>query len=201
VKGIERADSLALDLHKWVYLPFEVACVLVRDPQAHRDAFALTPSYLRDEGRGAIAGGLVFADRGPELTRGFKALKVWMSFKAQGIDAFAEVIEQNVAQARALAETLARVPHVELSAPVPLNIVCWRYVPEGFTDAQCDALNRELLLRIQESGLAVPSGSMVNGRYVIRVCITNHRTRWADLEALADGIVPLAQAIEMEMRR
>lgn len=201
VKGIERADSLALDLHKWVYLPFEIACVLVRDPQAHRDAFALTPSYLRDEGRGVIAGGLVFADRGPELTRGFKALKVWMSFKAQGIDAFAEVIEQNVAQARAFAGRIAAVPGIEISAPVPLNIVCWRHVPDGFTDVQCDALNRELLLRIQESGLAVPSGSMVNGRYVIRVCITNHRTRWADLEALADGIAPLAQAIEAEMRR
>jgi aromatic-L-amino-acid/L-tryptophan decarboxylase len=200
VKGIERADSLALDLHKWVYLPFEIACVLVRDPQAHRDAFALTPSYLRDEGRGVIAGGLVFADRGPELTRGFKALKVWMSFKAQGIDAFAELIEQNVAQARALAEALALVPHVEISAPVPFNIVCWRFVPPGFTDSQCDALNRELLLRIQESGLAVPSGSMVNGRYVIRVCITNHRTRWADLEALADGVAPLARAVEAEMR-
>ena len=155
---------------------------------------------VRDEGRGVIAGGLVFADRGPELTRGFKALKVWMSFKAQGIDAFAELIEQNVAQARAFAEALALVPHVEISAPVPLNIVCWRYVPDGFSDLQCDELNRELLLRIQESGLAVPSGSMVNGRYVIRVCITNHRTRWADLEALADGVAPLARAIEAEMR-
>lgn len=200
VKGIERADSLALDLHKWVFLPFEIACVLVRDPKAHRDTFALTPSYLRDEGRGVIAGGLVFADRGPELTRGFKALKVWMSFKAQGIPAFAEIIEQNVAQARAFAERVALVPQVEISAPVSLNIVCWRMVPAGFTDDQCDALNKELLLRIQESGLAVPSGSLVNGRYVIRVCITNHRTRWADLVAFADGIAPLAARIERELR-
>lgn len=200
VKGMERADSLALDLHKWVFLPFEIACVLVRDPQAHRDAFALTPSYLRDEGRGVIAGGLVFADRGPELTRGFKALKVWMSFKAQGIPAFAEIIEQNVAQARAFAGRIAAMPGIEISAPVALNIVCWRWVPSGFTGEQCDTLNKELLLRIQESGLAVPSGSHVNGRYAIRVCITNHRTRWADLEALADGIAPLALVIEAEMR-
>ncbi len=200
VKGMERADSLALDLHKWIFLPFEIACVLVRDPQAHRDAFALTPSYLRDEGRGVIAGGLVFADRGPELTRGFKALKVWMSFKAQGIPAFAEIIEQNVAQARAFAERIAAVPGIEICAPVALNIVCWRYVPDGFTGEKCDALSKELLLRIQESGLAVPSGSLVNGRYAIRVCITNHRTRWTDLEALADGVAPLARAIEKEMR-
>ena len=74
-------------------------------------------------------------------------------------------------------------------------------MPAGFSGEQCDALNRELLLRIQESGLAVPSGSMVKGRYVIRTCITNHRTRWADLEALADGIAPLAAVIEREMRQ
>lgn len=200
VKGMERADSLALDLHKWVFLPFEIACVLIRDPQAHRDAFALTPSYLRDEGRGVIAGGLVFADRGPELTRGFKALKVWMSFKAQGVPAFAEIIEQNVAQAQGFAERLRGIDGVEITAPVPMNIVVWRWVTPGFTPDQQDALNKELLLRIQESGLAVPSGSHMHGRYVIRTCITNHRTRWADLEALAGGIAPLATRIEQEMR-
>ncbi|MBI5601607.1 MAG: amino acid decarboxylase [Gemmatimonadetes bacterium] len=200
VHGMERADSLAFDLHKWGFLPFEIACVLVRDAEAQRAAFSLTPSYLRDEGRGVIAGGLTFADRGPELTRGFKALKAWMSFKAHGVDAIGAVIEQNVMQARAFAERIAQVPSVEISAPVALNIAVWRWVPRGFSDAQCDALNRELLLRIQESGLAVPSGSMVKGRYVIRTCITNHRTRWQDLERFADGIAPLAQAIEAEMR-
>jgi glutamate/tyrosine decarboxylase-like PLP-dependent enzyme len=201
VKGMERADSLAFDLHKWIYLPYEIACVLVRDAQVHRDTFALTPSYLRDEGRGVIAGGLAFADRGPELTRGFKALKAWMSFKAEGIDKFTVLIEQNVAQARAFAARIAPLAHVEISAPVSLNIVCWRVVPPGFTDAQCDALNKELLLRIQETGLAVPSGSQVRGRYVIRTCVSNHRTRWADLEALAAGIVPLAREIERAMRQ
>lgn len=200
VRGMERADSLAFDLHKWGFLPFEIACVLVRDAEAQRAAFSLTPSYLRDEGRGVIAGGLTFADRGPELTRGFKALKAWMSFKAHGVDAIGAIIEQNVMQARAFAERIARVPGIEISAPVALNIAVWRWVPTGFTDEQCDALNRELLLRIQETGLAVPSGSMVKGRYVIRTCITNHRTRWADLERLADGIAPLAKKIEEEMR-
>ena len=183
VRGMERADSLALDLHKWGFLPFEIACVLVRNAEAQRAAFSLTPSYLRDEGRGVIAGGLAFADRGPELTRGFKALKAWMSFKAHG-------------------STLRNhgVPGIELCAPVALNIAVWRWVSAGFSDEQCDALNRELLLRIQESGLAVPSGSLMRGRYVIRTCITNHRTRWADLERFADGIAPLAVAIERAMR-
>jgi len=200
VRGIERADSLALDLHKWGFLPFEIACVLVRDAEAQRAAFSLTPSYLRDEGRGVIAGGLTFAERGPELTRGFKALKAWMSFKAHGVDAIGAIIEQNVRQARAFAERVAQVPGIEISAPVSLNIACWRWVAAGFTGEQCDALNRELLLRIQESGLAVPSGSMIRGRYVIRTCITNHRTRWEDLERFADGIAPLAQGIEAGMR-
>jgi len=148
-----------------------------------------------------IAGGLTFADRGPELTRGFKALKAWMSFKAHGVDAIGAIIEQNVMQARAFAERIAQVSGVEISAPVALNIVCWRWVGSGLSGAQSDALNRELLLRIQETGLAVPSGSMVKGRYVIRTCITNHRTRWADLERFADGIAPLARAIEREMHR
>ena len=201
VRGMERADSLAFDLHKWGFLPFEIACVLVRDAEAQRAAFSLTPSYLRDEGRGVIAGGLTFADRGPELTRGFKALKAWMSFKAHGVDAIGAIIEQNVMQARAFAERIALVPGIELSAPVALNIAVWRWVPSGFSDEQCDALNRELLLRIQETGLAVPSGSMVKGRYVIRTCITNHRTRWVDLERFADGIAPLALEIERDMRR
>lgn len=200
VLGMERADSLAFDLHKWGFLPFEIACVLVRDAEAQRAAFSLTPSYLRDEGRGVIAGGLTFADRGPELTRGFKALKAWMSFKAHGVDAIGAIIEQNVMQARAFAERIAQVSGIEISAPVALNIAVWRWVPDGFSDEQCDALNRELLLRIQESGLAVPSGSMVKGRYVIRTCITNHRTRWQDLERFADGIAPLARGIEQEMR-
>jgi glutamate/tyrosine decarboxylase-like PLP-dependent enzyme len=121
VQGMERADSLAFDLHKWMYLPYEIACVLVKDAQAHESAFTLTPSYLTDEGRGVIAGGIPFADRGVELTRNFKALKVWLSLKAHGSDTFARLIAQNVAQARAFADRILRVPHVVLAAPVSLT--------------------------------------------------------------------------------
>jgi glutamate/tyrosine decarboxylase-like PLP-dependent enzyme len=106
VSGIERADSLAFDLHKWGYLPFECATVLVRDPALHRAAFATSASYLGETARGVIAGGLPFAERGLDLTRGFKALKVWLSFKAHGTEAFARLIEQNVRQARHLAAWL-----------------------------------------------------------------------------------------------
>jgi aromatic-L-amino-acid decarboxylase len=191
LKGIERADSLAFDLHKWMYLPYEVACVLVRDRAVHEAAFSVTPSYLTDEGRGVIAGGLPFADRGVELTRNFKALKVWLSLKAEGVDKFARVIEQNVQHARRFAERIVKVPNVVLSAPVSLNVVCFRVAPPSMSPDQQDALNKELLLRIQETGLAIPSGSKIAGRYILRVACSNHRSQWEDFEALASGIEAL----------
>lgn len=196
VAGMERADSLAFDLHKWGYLPYEIACVLVRDAEAHRATFALTPNYLRDEGRGVIAGGLPFADRGPELTRGFKALKVWMTLKAEGVARIAGVIEQNVAQARAFAERVARIPHVIVVAPVSLNVVCFRYAPPGTTPERQDTLNKELLLRIQEEGLAIPSGSQLGGRYILRVAVSNHRSRWSDFEALLEGVARITAGLD-----
>ncbi|MBI3567252.1 MAG: amino acid decarboxylase [Gemmatimonadetes bacterium] len=196
VAGMERADSLAFDLHKWGYLPYEIACVLVRDAEAHRATFALTPTYLRDEGRGVIAGGLPFADRGPELTRGFKALKVWMTLKAEGVGRIADVIEQNVAQARAFGAAVARIAHVEVVAPVSLNVVCFRYAPPGVAPEVQDALNKELLLRIQEEGLAIPSGSQLGGRYILRVSCTNHRSQWSDFVALLDGVARLTAALD-----
>lgn len=193
--GMERADSLAFDLHKWMYLPYEIACVLVKDGAMHEAAFSLTPSYLTDEGRGVIAGGIPFADRGIELTRNFKALKVWLSLKAHGVDAFARLIAQNVAQARAFAVRVAKIPGAVLAAPVSLNIVCFRLAPEGHTPEQADALNKELLLRIQETGLAVVSGSRIHDRYVIRVACSNHRSRWEDFEALAEAVESIGEAL------
>lgn len=195
VKGIERADSLAFDLHKWMYLPYEIACVLVKDRVAHEATFLVTPSYLADEGRGVIAGGIPFADRGIELTRNFKALKVWLSLKAHGVDAFARLIAQNVAQARAFEHRVLKVPHVVISAPVALNIVCFRFAPPGLPDESADALNREILLRVQETGLAIVSGTRLHERYVIRVACSNHRSRWEDFEALASGVDRLATEI------
>ncbi len=200
VKGMERADSLAFDLHKWGYLPYEIACVLVRDRATHEATFSVTPSYLVDEGRGVIAGGLPFADRGVELTRGFKALKVWLSFKAHGVDAIARVIEQNVAQARAFAERVVKIPHVVLAAPVALNIVCFRFVTPASTSEQQDAFNKELLLRVQETGLAIISGSRIGGRYVMRLACSNHRSRWEDFELLLAGLERLGNEVRAHQR-
>jgi aromatic-L-amino-acid decarboxylase len=199
VAGIERADSLAFDLHKWGYLPFGCACVLVRDAGLHRAAFAMSASYLAGSTRGVIAGGLPFADRGLDLTRSFKALKVWLSWKAHGTAALGRLIEQNVEQARHLAARVAAHPDLELLAPVPLNVVCFRYAPAGLPAHALDALNAELLLRIQEAGIAVPSGTRIGGCYALRVANVNHRSRSADFDALVDAVLTLGAKIAAEI--
>lgn len=187
-RGQSRADSLAFDLHKWGYLPYEVACVLVRDGKAHRDTFATQASYLKTEDRGMLVGGLVFAERGVELSRNFKALKAWMSLKAEGTGHIAAVIEQNVAQARRFGAAVVATPYLTLATPVSLNIVCWRVTPPGTTPEQQDTLTRETLLRLQETGVAACSSTMLRGRTVIRLAVANHRSRWSDFEHLLTAL-------------
>ena len=187
--GMERADSLAFDLHKWLYVPYEAGAVLVRDGGAQHRSF--TPSagaYLKHEERGPASGPHWFSEHGPQLSRGFRALKVWMSLKEHGTARYARAIEQNVAQARYLADLVVADPLLELGAPVPLNIVCFRARPQGVREDALNALNREVLLRIQERGIAVPSANTIAGIYLIRVAITNHRTRREDLHALVDAV-------------
>ena len=196
VKGMERADSIGFDLHKWGSLPFECACVLVRDAEIHRAAFASTASYIAMSERGVMAGGIPFSERGVDLTRGFKALKVWLSFTAHGTDKHAAVIEQNVRQAQRLAARIELHPELELMAPVPLNVVCFRYVPLARPDDETlDALNLEILVRLQEQGIATPSGTRLHGRYAIRVANVNHRSRESDFDALVDAVVGIGSRI------
>jgi aromatic-L-amino-acid/L-tryptophan decarboxylase len=182
--GMEDADSIAFDLHKWMYVPFEAGCTLVRDADAHRRAFALRPDYLTHAERGLAAGNLWFSDYGIQLTRGFRALKVWMSLKEHGLDKYARLVRQNIDQARYLAGLIRRAPDLELLAPVPLNIVCFRYVAPGRDDAGLDALNQELLIQLHEQGIAVPSNLTLGGRFALRVAITNQRSRREDFDLL-----------------
>jgi glutamate/tyrosine decarboxylase-like PLP-dependent enzyme len=189
VAGMEEADSLAVDLHKWGYLPFEVGLALVRHPEAHRATFAAASSYLDATPRGIVAGGLPFADLGVQLTRGFRALKVWMSLKAHGADLWGRLVEQNVAQARHLRDRVLAEPRLELLAPVPLNVVCFRYTAPGLDGVALDAVNREILVRVQERGLAVPSSTVLGGRFALRVAVTNHRSRREDFDLFADAVL------------
>jgi len=199
--GMERADSLAFDLHKWMYIPYEAGCTLVRDPDIHRETFSLTPGYLSHAPRGAAGGELWFNEYGVQLSRGFRALKVWMSIKEHGIERYAALIRQNVEQARYLAELVRGAADLELLAPVPLNIVCLRYVGGTRDEAEREALNRELLMRLHEEGIAVPSTGVINGRYGFRVANTNHRTRREDFDLLVREVRRIGAEIEQEARR
>ena len=194
--GMERADSLAFDLHKWMYVPFEAGCALVRDPRAHRDTFSLTPGYLVHAERGAAGGELWFSELGIQLSRGFRALKVWLSFKEHGLDRYGRLIRQNVEQARYLEQLVRDAPDLELLAPVPLNIVCFRYRGASGRADSLDALNRELLMRVQEQGIAVPSSGTIRGRFAIRVAITNHRSRREDFDVLVSEVRRIGRELE-----
>jgi len=268
LRGIERADSIAFDLHKWLYVPIEAGCVLVRDREAHRRPFSPPATYLAWFDRGVTSGPYAYQDLGPQLTRSFRALKVWMSLKAHGTAIYARLIEQNVRQARHLEARIRSEPRLELLAPVSLNIVCFRYVGgagAGISGAdgrrmgspgvvgaagngaaagdgaaaggvagaavgavaggvagamaggvaatgptrpataatedaaeRLNALNRELLLRLQESGVAVPSSTILHGAFALRVALTNHRTRTADLDAMVDKVLELGDALVRE---
>jgi aromatic-L-amino-acid decarboxylase len=200
VRGMERADSIAFDLHKWLYMPYDVGCVLVRDREAHRRPFATKASYLAREARGAAPNDHDPGTLGPELSREFRGLKVWMLLKEHGLAKYARLIEQNVAQAEYLEGLVKRHAELELMAPVPLNIVCVRYVGlEGSAarkdDERLNALNREVLIRIQERGIAVPSATTLDGRFAMRIAITNHRSRRDDFDTFAAAIVSIGREV------
>ena len=194
-KGMERADSIGFDLHKWMYMPYEVGCTLVRSEEAHRRTFSLTPDYLANLERGAAGGPRWFNEYGVQLSRGFRALKVWLLIKEHGIAKYGRLIKQNVDQAHHLAELIDRTPELERLAPVPLNIVCFRFNAAGLDDKALNQLNRELLMNLHEQGIAVPTYTLLNDKFAIRVAHTNHRTRREDFDVLVQEVVRLGKAL------
>ncbi|MEO3385408.1 aspartate aminotransferase family protein [Mesorhizobium sp. CAU 1741] len=183
VSGISRADSVALDPHKWLHAPFEVGCVLIRDASAHRGAFAVSQEYLESTPRGLASAEWLY-EYGLQTTRGFRALKVWMALQEHGVEKFGRLIDQNIAQARYLTGLIEQEPLFQLVAPTSINIVCFRYRPEGLEEGALKALNIEIMLRLQEEGIAALSDTTVHGEHCLRVAINNHRTRRADLDLL-----------------
>ncbi len=190
VDGIETADSLALDPHKWLHAPFEAGCALVRDAKLHYATFSLHPEYLEEKPRGVASGEYLF-DYGFELSRGFKALKIWMALKEHGTEKFGRLIDQNIAQGGYLTQLIAAEPSLELMAPTAINIVCFRYRLEGADEAAHEALNTEIMLRLQEAGTAVMTDTTIHGRHCLRAAINNHRTRRADLDLLVSEVTRL----------
>ena len=196
--GIERADSVALDLHKWMHIPFEAGCILVRDADAQRSTFSLTPEYLEHGVRGLAAGNLWFSDLGLQLSRQFRALKVWMAIKEHGLDRFGRMITRNVEQAHYFGRLVEQTPELELMAPIGLDIVCFRFNPGGLSDDVLNALNKELLIRLQEQGIAAPSYTTLHGLYCLRIAIANHRSEQADFDLAAQEIVRIGQELVAE---
>jgi aromatic-L-amino-acid decarboxylase len=188
VAGIERADSIALDLHKSMHVPFEAGVVLVKHADTHFRTFALSPEYLQTQTRGLASGRWLY-EYGVQTTRGFKALKVWLSFKEHGINRYARILEKNVEQARYLAQLIEKEERLELMAPVGMDIVCFRFNPGGLTDEALDTINKELLIRIHESGVAVPSYTTLDGKYCLRVAISNHRSTFEDFDIFIEAVL------------
>ncbi|MDQ6845617.1 MAG: pyridoxal-dependent decarboxylase [Bacteroidota bacterium] len=196
IDGLERADSLAFDMHKWMYIPYEAAGTLVRNKDLHYKAFSLQASYLQHETRGMAGGDIWFSDYGVELSRGFKSLKIWMSIKEHGIKKFGRMVTQNIEQVQYLKSLVVADPRLQLTAPAPLNILCFRYVGKMKDDEELNILNKELLFRLHESGVALPSYTTLNGKYSLRVANTNHRTLKEDFEILVNTVIGLGEELE-----
>lgn len=184
--GLERADSLAFDFHKWLHVNYDAGCVLVRDEAHLRASFSTRPAYLTGSARGLAAGDTWPVDLGPELSRGFRALKVWSHVLEHGRAKLGAQITKNVAQAQYLAGLVDAGPKLERLAPAPMQICCFRYVT---ANADLDKLNAEIVVYLQERGIAAPSTTMIGDALAIRVNITNHRTRRSDLDLLISEIV------------
>lgn len=192
-QGMERADSLAFDFHKWMHVTYDAGFVLVRREDLHREAFSLRREYLTAQPRGLAAGNPWFCEYGPELSRGFRALKVWFHLKEHGIRRIAEKVEDNCDQARYLSELVDAHPDLELSTPVTLNICCFRFLAPDLSDEAHDDLNAEIVMDLQVDGVAAPSTTRLGGRLAIRVNITNHRTQVGDLDMLVNAVVRLGK--------
>ena len=198
VHGLERADSVAMDLHKWLHMPFEAGCVLVRDKQDQLRTFSLTREYLVHGERGLNAGAEWFSDFGLQLSRTFRALKVWMGFKEHGLRRYGRLIDRNIAQAAYLAQLIDAEPRLALTAPVGLDIICFRFDPGGLDDRALNRLNDELLTRIQEDGVAAPSSTTLNGRFCLRVAIANYRAELADFDVFIGRTLEIGQELLAE---
>jgi aromatic-L-amino-acid decarboxylase len=191
LSGLSRADSLALDPHKWLYVPVEAGIILVRDGEAMRSAFSLVPPYLRTDGSPTGVGGLPWlSEYGSQQTRGFRALKVWMALKHHGWNGYRQAIDKDIALAEHLAARVRQTPELELADPQSLSIVCFRYVPAGPRPdaAALNALNKALCEEIQIGGQAFVSSTVMDEQFWLRACIINFRTRREDVDALV-GLV------------
>lgn len=203
VAGMEKADSLAFDLHKWMYLSYPIGCILIRNADEHRRAFSLTPIYLaHGEGERGLTGIDVpwFPDYGFELSRGFQALKAWMTIKEQGTQKYGRLIQQNIDQAHYLARLVETSPQLEMALPVSLNVVCFRYIRPNLDRSMLDCLNKQIEVELQERGIAVPSIVNIRGKKYLHVAITNHRSRKDDFDLLVQEVIRIGNELSQNFK-
>jgi glutamate/tyrosine decarboxylase-like PLP-dependent enzyme len=202
LRGLTQADSVAIDPHKWLYAPLEAGCALVRDPDALRAAFAYHPPYYHFEERATN-----YVDYGPQNSRGFRALKVWLALKQVGAGGYRQMIGDDIRLSQAMADAVRR--HAELEfVTQSLSITTFRFVPldvrssvgKPDTEHYLDALNREVLDRLQRGGEAFVSNAVIGGRYVLRACIVNFHTTRADVEALPEIVARVGRTVAAEMQ-
>jgi aromatic-L-amino-acid decarboxylase len=191
LKGIERADSIAFDFHKWAQVPYDAGFVLVRDAKQQLDTFSSPAAYLKREACGLAAGSPWPCDFGPDMSRGFRALKTWFTLKVYGTAQLGAVISRTCALAQYLKRRVEQTPELELAAPVEMNIVCFRYRCD-----QSDAVNAAIVADVQESGIAAPSTTMLDGRLAIRAAIVNHRTQSRDIDVLVAAVLRFGERRE-----
>jgi glutamate/tyrosine decarboxylase-like PLP-dependent enzyme len=198
--GLSEADSLAVDPHKWLYAPLEAGCALVRDIQKLRDAFSYHPTYYHfgDEA-------INYYDLGPQNSRGFRALKVWLALQQVGRDGYVQMISEDIRLSRGMFERIAQFPEIE-ALTQGLSITTFRYVPldlergDKSVEKYLDDLNRELLTRLQQGGEVYPSNAVVHGKFALRCCIVNFRTTLEDIDALLPIVVRVGRAVDTELR-
>jgi aromatic-L-amino-acid decarboxylase len=199
-RGLDRADSVVVNPHKWLYVPAEAACILVREPRALRDTFQIVADYLREEREEGADGPLDFKDYGPQLSRNFRALKVWMTFKAYGARKLRAAIESNIEIMRYLADRIDQSQDFVRLAPVPLSVVCFQYRTPDISihgDQKClDDLNSRLLDALEKDGRVFLSGTKIHGRSVLRACSVNHRLRREDVDFLLEVIRQLGRSLK-----
>jgi glutamate/tyrosine decarboxylase-like PLP-dependent enzyme len=195
--GLAQADSVALDPHKWLFVPVEAGLVFVRDAEAMRSAFSLVPPYIRQSGSAGEVYGLPwFSEYGFQQTRGFRALKVWMTLQQFGLEGYREMIEENLALAGYLADRVRSSTDLELAAPPSLSVVCFRFAGNRDRDDEAmTALNRTVLERLQLGGEAFLTSTELRGRYVLRACIVNYRSRREDVDRMLEAVRAIGQEL------
>jgi glutamate/tyrosine decarboxylase-like PLP-dependent enzyme len=193
-RGLEQADSLSLDPHKWFYQPVDCGCLLFRDPAAARTAFAHTGDYAKSLNENPEES-FSFFEESIELSRRFRALKLWVALRYHGREAFGEAIRQDIAHIRRLADQINGESTLELLAPVELSVVCFRVKRAGLSHDELNGLNARVLKRVIERRRVYFSNATLRGTFALRCCFVNHRTTDEDVDAIVKEVLAAAQEV------